>query len=72
MWNYVGLVRTTRRMNRALRILRGLQFDVETFYRRSALTDEMIGLRNGAQTALALIHAALRNRTSRGSHYRID
>ncbi|MDK2970808.1 MAG: L-aspartate oxidase [Candidatus Sumerlaeota bacterium] len=72
MWNYVGLVRSNRRMHRALRILRGLQFDVETFYRRAALTDDMIGLRNGAQTALALIHAALRNRTSRGSHYRVD
>jgi L-aspartate oxidase len=72
MWNYVGLVRTERRMSRALRILRGLQYDVETFYRRAALTDELIGLRNGAQTALALIHAALRNRQSRGTHYRVD
>ena len=72
MWNYVGLVRTPRRMNRALRILRGLQFDVESFYRRAALTDQLIGLRNGGQTALAVIHAALRNRTSRGAHYRVD
>jgi L-aspartate oxidase len=72
MWNYVGLARTTRRLNRALHILRGLQFDVETFYRRAALTDELLGLRNGAQTALAVIHSALRNKTSRGTHYRID
>jgi len=72
MWNYVGLIRTARRMQRALRILRGLQFDVETFYRQAALTDDLIGLRNGAQTALALIHQAIRNRTSRGTHFRGD
>ncbi|MEQ8820665.1 MAG: L-aspartate oxidase [Sumerlaeia bacterium] len=72
MWNYVGLVRTTRRMNRALKILRGLQFDIETFYRRAELTDELIGLRNGAQAAIAITHQALRNRTSRGTHYRVD
>lgn len=72
MWNYVGLVRSGRRMERALRILRGLQFDVETFYRRAALTDQLIGLRNGAQAALALTHAALRNKTSRGGHYRVE
>ncbi len=70
MWNYVGLVRSRRNMERALRILRGLQFDVETFYRRAQLTDELIGLRNGAQTALAVVHAALRNKTSRGCHFR--
>lgn len=72
MWNYVGLVRSTRRLERALKILRGLQFDVESFYRRAALTDELIGLRNGAQTALAVTHAALRNRKSLGGHFRRD
>ena len=72
MWNYVGLVRSGRRMERALRILRGLQFDVETFYRRAALTDQLIGLRNGAQAALALTHAALRNKRSKGGHYRVE
>lgn len=70
MWNYVGLVRNTRRMNRALHILRDLQFEVESFYRRARLTDDLLGLRNGVQTALALTHGALRNRVSRGSHYR--
>jgi len=72
MWNYVGLVRTTRRLNRALKILRELQFEIEFFYRRARLTDEMIGLRNGVQTAIAVTHAAFRNRVSRGGHYRLD
>jgi len=72
MWNYVGLARSTRRLNRALQLLRELQFEAELFYRRAALTDEMIGLRNGVQTALAIVHAALANHTSRGCHYRVD
>ncbi len=72
MWNYVGLVRTTKRMNRALHILRDLQFEVESFYRRARIDDPLLGLRNGAQTALALTHAALRNRVSRGTHFRTE
>ncbi len=72
MWNYVGLVRTTRRLNRALQGLRELQFEAEVFYRRARLTDDMIGLRNGVQTALAVVHAALANHSSRGCHYRVD
>lgn len=72
MWNYVGLVRSTRRLNRALKILRELQFEVEQFYRRAFPSDAIIGLRNGLQTALAVTHAAFRNRESRGGHYRID
>jgi len=72
MWNYVGLVRTTKRLSRALKILRELQFEIESFYRRAALGDEILGLRNGVQAALAVTHAAFRNRTSRGGHYRLD
>lgn len=71
MWNYVGLVRSTRRLNRALKILRDLQFETESFYRRATMSDEIIGLRNGVQTALAVTHAAFRNRASRGGHYRV-
>ncbi len=70
MWNYVGLERTSRRLNRALKILRDLQFEVESFYRLAKVTDPVVGLRNGIQTALAVTHAAYRNRESRGAHYR--
>jgi L-aspartate oxidase len=72
MWNYVGLVRGTKRMKRARAILRELQTEIEYFYERAALSDEVIGLRNGCQAALAVLHAALENRTSRGGHYRVD
>ncbi|MCX7048818.1 MAG: L-aspartate oxidase [Candidatus Sumerlaeota bacterium] len=72
MWNYAGLVRSYRMMRRARRILRELQLEVDDFYRRGQLTDEMLGLRNGLQTALAVLYAAMENRQSYGSHYRID
>lgn len=72
MWNYVGLVRTTKRMKRARAILRELQTEIEYFYERARLTDEIIGLRNGAQAALAVLFAALENRSSHGAHFRVD
>jgi L-aspartate oxidase len=72
MWNYVGLVRSARRLRRAQRLLGELQTEVETFYRAAALTDQVIGLRNGLQTALTIMYAAIRNRTSRGCHFRLD
>lgn len=72
MWNYVGLTRTVRRLRRARRILRELRGEVEGFYKRAILTDSLLGLRNGVQTALAIMFAAEENRESRGCHYRID
>jgi len=72
MWNYVGLIRTTKRMKRARSILRELQVEIEYFYERARLSDDIIGLRNGAQAALAVLFAALENRKSYGAHYRVD
>lgn len=72
MWNYVGLVRSAKRLKRARAILRELQTELEYFYERAQLNDEILGLRNGVQAALAVLFAALENRTSRGGHYRID
>jgi L-aspartate oxidase len=72
MWNYVGLVRSAKRLKRARAILRELQTEIEYFYERAQLNDDIIGLRNGVQAALAVLFAALENRQSRGGHYRID
>jgi len=69
MWNYVGLLRSERRLDRAGRILSELQVEIEDFYRRGTMSDALIGLRNGVQTALAIRRAASDNRISRGSHY---
>jgi len=72
MWNYVGLTRSTKRLERARHILRQLQQEVEEFYKKGILSDALIGLRNGVQTAIAVLFAAEENRDSRGCHYRID
>lgn len=70
MWNYVGLVRTTPRIERALRELRHLETEIERFYRATALTDGVIGLRNAVRTAVVVAMAAWSNKTSMGCHYR--
>jgi len=70
MWNYVGLVRSDRRLRRAQIILRELQTEVELFYTEAEMNDEIIGLRNGLQTARAILYAAIRNPESCGCHYK--
>ncbi len=72
MWHYVGLVRSAYRLNRALRELASLSLNIEDFYRRAHLTDELVGLRNGVQAALLVARAARSNTVSRGCHFRED
>ncbi len=72
MWHYVGLVRSTRRLARALRDLSHLKQDIEDFYRTTRLNDALIGLRHSVQAALIVAEAAQHNRHSRGCHYRDD
>ncbi len=72
MWNYVGLLRSERRLDRAGRILGELREEIENFYRRGTMSDALLGLRNGVQTALAIHRAAADNPVSRGCHYRVD
>ena len=72
MWNYVGLLRSEKRLDRARRILSELQVEIEDFYRRGTMSDALLGLRNGVQTALAIHRAASENKVSRGTHYRDD
>ncbi len=72
MWHYVGLIRSGDRLSRAIRELRHMQNEVETFYRQTKLSDGLIGLRNAVETALIVADAARHNRQSRGCHYRVD
>jgi L-aspartate oxidase len=72
MWHYVGLVRNADRLSRAIRELRHLWNEIETFYRTTKLSDGLIGLRNSVEVALIVAHAARHNRLSRGCHYRSD
>ena len=70
MWNYVGLIRTTRRLRRAIRELRHLELEIEGFYRSVKLNDALIGLRNAIRSALIVTLSAWENKNSAGCHFR--
>ncbi len=72
MWHYVGLIRSADRLSRAIRELRHMQNEIEMFYRRTKLSDGLIGLRNAVEVALIISQAARHNRQSRGCHFRVD
>ena len=72
MWNYCGLIRSDRRLNRAMRILRELDLEIARFYEKCEVSDSIIGLRNGILTAFLILEAAQQCRESRGCHYRIN
>jgi L-aspartate oxidase len=72
MWHYVGLVRSAARLSRAIRELRHLWNEIETFYQTSRLSDGLIGLRNAVEVGMLVATAARHNRQSRGCHYRED
>jgi len=72
MWNYVGLIRSEKRLNRAMRILRELDLEIARFYEKCEISDSIIGLRNGILTALLILEAADQSHESRGCHYRTD
>jgi L-aspartate oxidase len=69
MWNYVGIIRTIKRLERGRADLRYLKNRIDDFYRKAHLTPMVLNLRNGIQTALIVAEAAFANRNSRGAHY---
>jgi len=69
MWNLAGLIRSQEKLHTAMNILRNLQSEVEHSYQKSTLDQNIISLRNGAQTALAIISSSVEARESKGTHY---
>lgn len=69
MWNYVGLIRTRQRLMRAFTILRHLQNEIEQFYQKAKMSLDILQLRNGIVTAVAVTTATLEDKVSRGAHY---
>ncbi|HOJ71002.1 MAG TPA: L-aspartate oxidase [Syntrophorhabdaceae bacterium] len=69
MWNYVGIIRTLKRLERGVADLSYLKNRIEDFYKKAHLTPTIVSLRNGIQTALIVAEFALRNRKSRGAHF---
>lgn len=72
MWDYVGIVRSTYRLQRAERRLRMIRSEIEAYYRRTKVTVPLLELRNLAEVALLIIESALRRKESRGLHYTTD
>ena len=72
MWDYVGIVRSGLRLNRALRRVNLLEKEIEDFYKRAKITPQLLELRNIVTTAKLIIVSALKRKESRGLHYTTD
>jgi L-aspartate oxidase len=69
MWNYAGIIRTRKRLERAKSDLEYLHHRIDKFYREARMDPKIVGLRHGIQVALMITHAALANPVSRGAHF---
>jgi L-aspartate oxidase len=72
MWNYVGIVRTHRRMKRARRRIALVQEEIDAYYWDYQVTTDLIELRNLATVAELVVTCALKRHESRGLHYTLD
>ncbi|UCE39792.1 MAG: L-aspartate oxidase [Candidatus Aminicenantes bacterium] len=69
MWNYAGIIRTPKRLERARADLDYLHHRIEKFYKEARMDRNVVGLKHGIQVALLITYAAIGNPVSRGSHY---
>jgi len=72
MWNYVGIVRSDLRLERAKRRLLFLEKEIENFYKRTKITTKLLELRNSVTIAKLIVLSALMRHESRGLHYTTD